>query len=121
MFFYLLACAPEVALTPVTKPCENVDLANLPPSELTSATEGSIISVWLTNVEEPSGLEFQPSLEPEGRVLVVKADWTGTPGDANFCYQPTVEIEGLKGKLEVRWYLTPEDGTAYDTLTVKGE
>ena len=119
MLLLSLACAPDVTLTPVTVPCENVDLANLPPSELTSSASGDIITVSLTNVEEPSGLEFNPTLEPDGRILHVRADWKGEPGDADFCYQPEVEIGGLKGKLEVRWYLKVDDEVPYDTLTVK--
>lgn len=120
MLLLSLACAPDVTLTPATMPCEDVDLANLPPSELKSSTEGEVITVWLTNVLEPSGLEFSPKLEPEGRILAVRADWTGEAGEADFCYQPSVEIGGLTGKLEVRWFLQVDDEAPYDTLTVEG-
>jgi hypothetical protein len=115
----LLACSPEITLTPVTDVCQDVDLDNPGDPQLLSEGTDPLV-VYLKPFVTSSGLEFDPTFATEGRELRVYQDWSGTPGDADFCYQPTVELGGVKGKLEVRWYLTPEDASPYATIEVKG-
>lgn len=121
MLIFLLACAPDIQLTSATNPCDGADLADLPAPELVAEVNGSDATIWLDNYLQPAGLIFKPEFDFDGRVVMVYGNWTGTPGDADFCYQPTVEMTGLKGKLEVRWYEALDDASPYDTINIKGE
>ena len=121
MLIFFLACAPEIQLSASTEPCENADLSNLPEAVLDSEITGSTGKVWLDNYVQPAGLIFDPTFDFDKRVVLVYAAWTGTAGDADFCYQPTVEMSGLKGKFEIRWYESLEDASPYDTINIEAD
>jgi hypothetical protein len=119
LMLLLGACAPDINLVPVNNFCQDVDLDNLPPSELFFEGSGETGKVWLANYLAPSGLVFSPELAGEGRTIHVYQAWEGEGGEADFCYEPTVEMSGISGKIEVRWYLEDDHTVPYDTIELE--
>jgi hypothetical protein len=117
----LMGCSPEIGLTAVNNFCTDVDLDNLPDAELMAEVDGEQARVWLSHDLQPAGLTFTPLFESSGNTIEVFALWDGAEGGVDFCYEPTIEIDGIRGKMEIRWFLSPDDGSPYDTIEIKGE
>lgn len=117
----LSGCSPEIGLTAVNNYCTDVDLDNLPAVELFSEVDGDTARVWLSYDIQPAGLEFVPTYDTSGKTVEVFSLWDGEGGGEDFCYEPTVEITGLKGKMEIRWYISQDDASPYDTIEIESE
>jgi hypothetical protein len=107
----LLGCGLNVDITPSTGACENYDFDSPAESTLEWEAQGdSAVRVWRTNgLLEQTGLVFDPEFEFEGRVISVHEAYSGGESDEPFCYAPEILLEGVSGKIEVRWYLEGDD------------
>ncbi|MFZ5482171.1 MAG: hypothetical protein ACOZNI_35750 [Myxococcota bacterium] len=115
------ACAP-VAIETDLEACTNVDFDDPSPSALVVTASGDTVRVERDyDYVDGTGLTFDPVIATEGKVVHVYEAWSGGDSEDAFCYVPAVVISPVKGKMQVRWYLSPDDATPWDTVEIEGE
>jgi hypothetical protein len=116
-----VACAPEVNVTSVQDGCTDFDYDDPAPSELvTTVSEDGSAVVSRTNVLlDAAGYVFEPVIVADKRLIEVFEIWTGEGEGEPFCYVPSIELSGLRGEFELRWYLAEGDSIPFATTEMK--
>lgn len=121
MWFLLAACNQLVEVSPSLQACADVNF-EAPPASVVEAemlVEASAL-VWRTNVYlEESGLSFAPTFAIHRGVLSIYEAWEGAESADPYCYQPQVQVDGIQGDLEVRWFLGPGETVPFETLIIE--
>lgn len=115
-----VGCTPELEIAHVQAFCTNYDFDTPQESEVLAEVRADVIYVYRTYALEPAGSEFDPRVTNDGRTLHVYEGWTASDEEDELCYQPGLEIQGLKGGLEVRWYID-DSGVPYRTIEVEAQ
>jgi hypothetical protein len=117
----LIGCAPEVTLRATQGGCTDFDYDDPAPAALVSeVSEDGTALVTRTNVLlDAAGYTFDPVITADKRLIEVFEVWTGEGQGEPFCYTPAVELEGLRGEFEVRWYLAEGDSVPFATVELK--
>ncbi len=114
---FALGCSPELSIAHVQDYCTNYDFDDPPTSEVAFEIRGEMVYVYRSYALAPAGSEFAPRVTEEGRTLHVYEGWTPSTAETDLCFQPGLEITGLSGKLEVRWYVD-ESQVPYRTVEI---
>jgi hypothetical protein len=119
LLLVVAACSQDVTLEPAQAGCTDFDYDDPEASSLEVTHEGDDAIVTRTNVLMGSDLVFEPTIAADGNRVLVYEAWTGTAGEDDFCYAPSVRISGYTRKLQVQWFLSEDDDVPFDSATVE--
>jgi hypothetical protein len=102
--------------------CTDYDPDDPPEEVLDYAMEDLLVSVFREGVIESCDVDFEPDIELDGKVIVIREYWSETEdAGCTTCFVPTILLKDPDpGEYDLNWYLG-EDRIPFDNVQFEVE